>query len=1237
MSGTPQAGPDGENPEAYIAGDRRRALAAGTSLPERTSGAALFADISGFTPLTEALVAELGAQRGAEELSSILDRLFDELLGHVMEHGGSVISFSGDAVTCWLDGDDGLLATSCALAIQRAMTGAGSVRLASGRELQLAMKVAVAVGDARRFVVGDPRVQLLDVLAGALIDALAETEQQARAGEVLLDSSAVRSLGDRVHGTVRRAGARSYLVVDALTVDVVLPARPAPTPPLPEAQVRDWLLPAVFERLRVGRGEFLTELRTAVPMFCRFGVPDFDDDPDAVPKLDAFVIAVQRVIDEYGGSTLQLTIGDKGAYLYAVFGTPLAHEDDVARACSAALEVRDLEGAHAVTDLQLGLARGRVRSGTYGHRWRRTFCCLGDPVNLAARLMTASPPGAILVSADVHDVAPGYRWSRLPDQQLKGKSASVVAYELLGTRNRRRPRQRSGLPPMVGRAAALAQLEDRVAAARGGAGQLVVVRGAVGLGKSRLLAELGGLLDERGFVTARGEGQPFGTPTSYAAWHPVWRQLLRVPARLSPADQAARATRRVRKLESSVLHRVPLLGAALGVPIADNELTARLDPKLRKASLESLLVTLLERLTDAGRPLAILLDDAQWLDPLSVDLLGAITRSVIDRPVLLVLAQRSETGDDALADLAELPRLSLVDLAELDAESSRTIAATTFARLGYSDRDVSDALLDALLDRAEGNPYYLEELINFLHLRGVDLTDPSVLRSAELPDSLQGLTLSRVDTLPESPRITLKVASVVGRSFGTAMLHGTYPEVGSPVELDAQLTDLVRAGLIVRETAETRPGDDAHAFRHVITAQAAYEAIPVTLRERLHENAGDYLLRHEREGSTIGLDRLAYHYGRSANLNKKRHYLTLAARRSRADYANAAAIEHYQDLRSIVEDADRCELLLELAEVLELTGAWGGAEQVLSDALALAEARADELMIARIRRALAENARKQGRYDEAGRLLTAAEAGFTALGDRAGLGATLHVAATLAAQQGQYDLARERYEASLVIRRELGDTEQMAALFSNLAILAEYAGDYPRAQELNEQALTLRLEVGNRWAIGVSQNNLGMIALLSGDYDGAVERFTEAMRLNSEVGDQWMVAIAHNNLGNATREQGRLAASAHHFSEALAGYRRHADRWALAILFEDIAALAVLRGDHLRALRLAGAADGVRAELGSPRAPAQQETLDATLTPARESLGDDAAQAAVGYGRGLDLDAGIRLAEEVAGAGFSSA
>lgn len=1230
MSHTAPTAGVAENPEAYIADDRRRALAAGTSLPERTRGAALFADISGFTPLTEALVDELGAHRGAEELSIVLDRLFDTLLGHLHEHGGSVISFSGDAVTCWLDGDDGALAASCALAMQQAMETAGTVTLASGRQVSLAMKIAIAVGDARRFVVGDPRVQLLDVLAGALIDRLAETEQEAEPGEVLLDPSTVRTLGDRVRGTTRHAGERDYLVVDALVGPVSLPPLPEPGPALPESQVRDWLLPAVFDRLRVGRGEFLTELRTAVPLFCRFDGLDFDNDPDAVAKLDAFVIAVQRVIDGYGGSTLQLTIGDKGAYLYAIFGTPLAHEDDAARACSAALELIGLEDRYAVSGLQLGLSRGRVRSGTYGHRLRRTFCCLGDPVNLAARLMMAASPGRILATAEVHDVARGYRWSRLPAQQLKGKAAAVTAYELVAMPDRRQTRRpQRGQHPVVGRSAELAELAKRVELAREGTGQLVVLRGPVGLGKSRLLHELGQLLDAQGFIIARGEGQPFGTKTSYAPWHPVWQDLLELPVHASVTEQLDHLTRRVIELDPSVTGRVPLLGAALGLPLADNELTARLDPKLRKASLESLLVTLLERLSDDGPPLAVLLDDAQWLDPLSLDLLGAITRSVVERPVLLVLAQRFEVGDDEPEELTELPHLSVIDVAELSAESSRTVALATFARLGYSRHDVADRLLDEVLSRAQGNPYYLEELINVLHLRGVDLTDPGVLRSAELPDSLQGLTLGRVDMLPEGPRITLKVASVIGRAFGSTMVQATYPEVGSTAEVETHLTDLGRVGLITREAPDAGVAGETHLFRHVITAQAAYEAIPVTLRERLHENAGDYLTTRDGEPTAIGLDRLAYHYGRSANLDKKRTYLALAARRSRTDYANAAAIEHYQDLRPIVDDAELGELLLELAEVLELTGAWARAEQTLTEALALAERRSDDSGIARTRRALAENARKQGHYDAAEQLLDAAEAGFTALGDQAGLGATLHVAATLAAQQGQYDLARERYEASLAIRRELGDVEQMAALFSNLAILAEYAGDYPHARELNERALTLRLDVGDRWAIGVSQNNLGMICLLQGDYDAAVDRFTEAMRLNTEVGDAWMVAIAHNNLGNATREQGDLAASARHFSEALAGYRRYTDRWALAIIFEDIAALAVQQGEFEHALRLTGVAETVRADLGSPRSPAQQETLDATLAPARDALGTGASQSAVSNGLALDLDAGIRLADQL--------
>jgi len=401
-----------DNPEAYIPSDRRRALAAGRELADRVVGAALFADISGFTPLTEALARELGQQRGPEELTVLLNRISHAVIAELDRFGGDVIYFSGDAITCWLDADDGLRATACALEMQRAMREVGTIVTPAGTEIQLSLKIAVAVGHARRFLVGDPDVQLIDVLAGRMIDALAETEQEAATGEVLLHDSALSSLGARVllaELRVAATGAR-YGVVDGLEQPVADTPAPLLGEPLPDAVVRPWLLPAVYERLRTGRGELLAELRPAFPVFARFSGIDYDDDPDAIPKLDDFVRQAQRILTSYGGNLLQLTLGDKGAYLYAIFGSPLAHEDDAARAAAAALELRELEGLTAATGVQIGIANGRLRSGTYGHDRRRTFVCLGDAANLAARLMSRASPGETWVTDDVR-AATGWRTS----------------------------------------------------------------------------------------------------------------------------------------------------------------------------------------------------------------------------------------------------------------------------------------------------------------------------------------------------------------------------------------------------------------------------------------------------------------------------------------------------------------------------------------------------------------------------------------------------------------------------------------------------------------------------------------------------------------------------------------------------------------------------------------------------------------------------------------------------------
>ena len=252
-----------DNVQAYLPGDRRRLIAAAQPLPDRVDGCAVFADISGFTPLTEALARDFGPQRGAEELTEALDAVFGPLLDELENWGGDVIYFSGDAVTAWIDGDDGTLGVACGLALQRVIDRVGLRRSPNGKEFRLRLKVALAVGPARRFVVGEPDVQLIDVLAGRLMDRLAAAEHEAQPGEVLVDSATAATLAGRLRlADEHRDGAE---VVVGLVEEVARPAPRAPFTALPDEVVRQWLLPRVFERMSAGQGEFLAELRPGSP------------------------------------------------------------------------------------------------------------------------------------------------------------------------------------------------------------------------------------------------------------------------------------------------------------------------------------------------------------------------------------------------------------------------------------------------------------------------------------------------------------------------------------------------------------------------------------------------------------------------------------------------------------------------------------------------------------------------------------------------------------------------------------------------------------------------------------------------------------------------------------------------------------------------------------------------------------------------------------------------------------
>jgi predicted ATPase/class 3 adenylate cyclase len=1215
----------GDNLQAYIAGDRRRALAAGLTLPDRVSGSALFADISGFTPLTEALNAELGAHRGAEELTAILHRVVGAVLEELHGYGGVVIYFSGDAVTAWIDGDDGTLATAAALAMQAVMADVGTVITPGGAVARLAMKVAVSAGDARRFVVGDPRIQLIDVLAGALMDRLAATEHEASAGEVVVDGQTLDLLVDRVHIAEVRApdGGQRCGVVDRLLRPVATPPPPPPYPPLTAAQIRDWLLPAVYERMRTGRGEFLAELRTAVPFFIRFGGIDYDHDPDARDKLDAFVTSAQRVIDRFGGNVLQLTMGDKGAYLFAVFGAPIAHEDDARRACSAALEVVALEGRTAVTGLQLGLSQGDLHSGTYGHQERRTFCCLGDATNVAARLMSAAPAGSVYVTAAVAAAAGDkFDVEVLPDLALKGKARPAQVRRLLGVR-RAAPGAAAAVAeqglPLVGRDGEVAEILARAEPAFGGAGQVVAVVAEAGMGKSRLLAEVVARLRDRGATTFAGAAQSVGTSASYLAWQPVFWSLFGLRDEQSASAVTERVAARLAAVDPALLERLPLLGSVLGVPLDDNEMTRLFDAKLRKTSLESLLVSYLTSVA-AEQPVVLLVEDCHWLDPLSRDLLDLLARAAATcRLIVLLTARPAEDPGDFTVPTA--PHIHPIALGRLGEEAATDLITAKVRHLAGPEVRPSDRLVRLVTERAEGNPFYLGELLAFLHDRQVDWSADGGADGVALPGSLSSLVLSRIDTMREAPRRTLKVASVVGREFELSILVGAYPELGSRPGVRGHLRRLSDRALVTLE----RPEDERYAFAHAVIREVAYGSLTFAVRAVLHTRIAGWI--ETSAPAQRHLDLLAHHYGQGTDDDKKRTYLLRAADAAAHRYANDDAVGYYRQALPLLAESEAGLVLLRLGAVLELRGDWGEAEAVYSQALDLAERRADAELGARARAARAEAVRKQGDFTAAE--LTRAEQGFASVGDDAGLGRVAHLRGTIAAQMGEYTQARSHYERSLAIRVGLGDRAGEAALLSNLAIVAEYEGDYLRAQDLNEQALELREGLGDRWAIGVSRNNLGMIAFLRGELGEARRHLEEAVRIELAVGDSWMVAIVNNNLGNTTRDLGDLGAARRHYAEALKTYRLVGDRWALGILFEDVAVMAAAE-DPRAALTLLGAAEAVRESIGSPRAPALQAELRERLAPARAALGAeaDAVQAA---GRGLDIDAACARALAVCG------
>lgn len=1224
-----------ELPSAYIPMDRRQAIMWGETLADRTTGAALFADISGFTPLTEALLKAYGPKRGPEELTKQLNQIYDALVSEAHRYGGSVIAFSGDAITCWLDGDDGVRAIACGLAMQQTMGQFAALHIPTGQTIALAMKAAVAAGSVRRFRVGDSKVQYIDVLAGATLDRMAAAEHHAEKGEVVLAPEVAEQITDQVeiaewrddHETDRRYGVVGKLShPDSVLVQEIAPSVQDVDSALAQDQTRPWLLPPVYERLSAGKGGFLAELRPAVALFLSFGGIDYDRDEAAGEKLDAYIQWVQNVLVRYEAFLLQLTIGDKGSYMYAAFGAPIAHEDDAVRAVSAALELQAIPAdLNYITDTKIGVSQGQMRTGAYGGTRRRTYGVLGDEVNMAARLMQAAQPGQILIKDSVWDATDNtFAGESIPPFMVKGKSDPVNTYSIIGVRVQQaiHLQEPKYALPMVGREAELALVEQKMDETLAGHGQIVAIVAEAGMGKSRLAAEVIRKASERLLVGYGGECQSYGTNISYLVWQPIWRAFFNLDPSWSLEAQMDELETMLELIDPALVPRMPLLGAVLNLSIPDNDLTRTFDAKLRKTSLESLLVDCL-RLSAQAAPLMLVFEDCHWLDPLSHDLLEVIGRAIADLPVLMVMVYRPMQLERLKeARLEKLPYFTEIPLTDFTPQEAKRLISLKLEQFFGDQTDVPAGLLKRITERAQGNPFYIEELLNYLQDQNFDPKDTKQLDQFELPTSLHSLILSRIDQLTEHQKSTIKVASVIGRLFEAAWLWGMYPELGDPVQIKADLEALSTLDLAPMDKPDP---ELTYIFKHIVTQEVAYESLPYATRSMLHNQLGEYIEQHYQEKLDRFVNLLAHHYHHSENDEKKRIYLRKAGESAQEEYNNEAAVDYFERVLPLLSDEDKVEVMRKLGEVEQLVGRWEEAKNHYEQAVSLAQRHNNASAQGWCEVAMGRLLWRQSQYTDALTRLERARVIFEELGDQAGVGQVWHEEGLVAAVQGNLEEARMLWRRSLKIRQELDDTLNIAHSLNNLALAARNLGDYEESRTLNEQALELRYKLGDKRAIANSLNNFGLMLTDLKEYETARTQLEVAVDLQREIGDKWEIGNALHTLATTLRNEGDYDTARAKYNESLTTLWELGERYMLAYVLEDMGGLSALQGQPERALRLFGAATTLREKTGSSLSPTEQAQLEDMLAPAREALAE-LADSIEAEGRAMSVEQAVELA-----------
>lgn len=1158
------------------------AAAPGQAAGQFVEGTLLFADISGFTAMSEKL--SRSGREGAEEITAVVNRYLSVMVALLHANHGQVMKFGGDALLgLFPEPESALRATDAALAMQAAMQEFAETKTSQGT-FPLRMKVGLHRGRFFAAQLGNA-AGMEYALFGRDVNLTAAAESAAQAGQVILDEATLKAIG-RPCRAVPSLTAPGYFVVEQLDApdaaateadDVRFQFEATPEGLRYAGRVLDTLSPylpaGLLSRLLVSTQTLGSEgeHRLVAVLFANIhGLGVFADqlgpghEAAITTSLNHYFTRMAEAIQSFGGVINKIDLYDHGDKLVALFGAPVAHEDDAERAIRAALlmqetlrieserlkdETSPLVLRPSSLSQHIGVNFGNVFAGYVGTRGRREYSVIGDEVNLAARLMAVARAEQIIISQALQRrVQSLFNFTPQGEVRLKGKAEPVSIFNVDGTRAADAERERTLLrAPLIGREDEWRRLVGVVKQLQAGRGQIVSIIGEAGLGKTRLADELRRYLTNEATVPVRwveGRCLSYTESVSYAPMQELIRRLIGAASGASEAETWPRlrgALTAVLKPEEAAAH-LPYIANFLNLhlDVEQQNRVRYLDAEALQRRTFIAVSALVEALSrPPSPPLLLVLEDIHWIDQASRGLVEYLMPLVSGARVGLILLYRPErakvcwqikekAAQDFPAHSAE------VELSPLPAEQTQQLLGHLTPRLQWP----AD-FQQLILNQTEGNPLYLEELLRVLietdvlkREVGGEWQVSGVLENLQVPDTLEGVMMTRLDGLDEPSRNTAQVAAVIGRSFSTAVLAHITHEVDE-ARLLPNLERLQEHE--IAEQTQASP-ERAFTFRHGLMQEVSYGSLMARIRRQVHRQIAEYIESRTTDDESV-YPAIARHAFLGQDWPRALKYQTLAGQQAQRLFANAEAIDHLNKALQSAEalpaantDEARRTIHLALGELLTITAKYEKALEHLEQAHALATAQHQPEAQARACRWFARIHELRGHYPAAfewiGKGLAVLNGAETAeAAELTLIGALIHV------RQGDYETAAREGETARRIGSALAD-QRVLARANNLLGITRLRNNPAEAVTFFAHALELYQQVGDVQGQATANNLTANAYFGLGKWPAAAEAYRQARTSFGQLGDVYRATMALSNLAGVARNQGQLKEALEFYSEA---------------------------------------------------------------------------------------------------------